>query len=97
MESKLESMVKELTNTWSFQQLKRDNTVSLHLDNDGIIIHIKLHDEEGKLVDVFDIKTNSEGFVHPGEVIYYIVLAWQLGLSNSEWNESLKRVRKMKF
>lgn len=77
--------------------MKRDNTVSIHIDDDGLVIHVRLQDEQGKLVDVIDIKTNGEGFVHPGEAIYYVVLAWQLGLSNSEWNESAKRIRKMKF
>jgi len=48
-------------------------------------------------VDVFDIPANPEGVVHAETVLHYVIVAFEIGLVNEEWNASCKRIREMKF
>jgi len=81
-------------NSHSLQTLNKRCPIEYYEEDDSLLIRIHLRDKNGRLVDVIEYETNSDGFLHPEQVIYYTGLAWLEALGNDDWNDSLKRLRK---
>jgi|GEM_PF-3720550 len=93
----LKKIAKELENSYGFKTITRHYPVRICIDDDRLIIFISLIDKQRKLTDVITIETDSNGLVHPGEAIYYIAIAFNMGLIAEEWKQIGKRFRLKKY
>lgn len=89
------TIIRETYNSRIIQRLRRHYPIEIFPSGDGLIVRIQLKDRLGKLVDVFDIPTNHDGFVHIETVIEFVVLAWEVALDDSLWRAGTKRIQKM--
>jgi hypothetical protein len=95
--SKIESMAEELRGAVDFQRICHYFPVELHTDQSKLSIQVTLLDKEGRIVDVLTLESNPEGLIHPGTALYWLVVAFQMGLINETWRQAGKRVRKSEF
>jgi hypothetical protein len=77
---KLQCLCENLKNSLFIQKLSRHYPTEIFPTENELIMRIHLRDHNRKLVDVFNIPVNSEGFVHAETVIEFIVLAFEMGL-----------------
>ena len=65
--------------------------------DDGALITIGLRDHIGKLIDVLEIETNTDGLIHPEEAIRAVFLTLNTVLGEPIWREASRRISQMKF
>ena len=89
-------IVKALIGPEILQRLRKRYGIDVFNTEDGAIIRIPLLKGKKK-VDNIDLPILPSGLVHPGQALHNILVAWEIGLRNSEWNESLRRLRRTRF
>jgi len=89
--------VYELIKSPCIKELGDRYAIDIFPFGEELVLRIQLRDAHGKLVDVFDIPANSEGFVNPKVVLDFIVLAFEIGLEHETWQAGFRRIRKTRF
>jgi len=88
------NIVEELNDSRIIQKLRRHYPIAIFLAGDCWNLRIQLKDLNGKLVELFDIPMNSDGFVHVETAIHFIVLAWEVALYDRDLRHTARRMRK---
>lgn len=94
--SRLEAIAKILRKSPSIQRMSRHCPIDVFPDENGFIFRIELRDQNGRLVDVFDIPANAEALVDHETTLHFVIVAFEVGLENEVWKAAGERLRKMK-
>jgi len=92
---KTEKVAEAIRKSRIVQRLRKIYPIDPLPTRGGLITRIQLRTRDGELIDVLDIPTNPDGFVHIETVIELVVTAWESALDDPLWRDGTKRIRRM--
>lgn len=95
--TKIEKTAKELMQSAFIQELNYRYPIEIFPNRTLLVVRIELRDAHGQQVDLIEVEMNDEGCVNIEQALDLIVIAWEMGLHNAEWEETMERIRQMKF
>ena len=73
MKSRLDGfphVIREILQDRRIQRLMDRYDIEVFRCGNRIVIRLPVRDEKGRLIDLYDLEPNREGFLHPAQVVY---------------------------
>ena len=64
-----------------------------HCEN-RIVLRLPVHDDKGRLIDLYDLEPNREGFIHPAQVVYNFYTMFEIVKEHFQRSRAVKTRKK---
>ncbi len=96
-DKKADVTIRRLMRSSFIKRLSRRYPIDIFSDRNNIVIRIELRGKRKELIDVFDIEVSEEGTLDVEQALHYVIMSWELGLGNAEWEAGMKNIRQSEF